>query len=51
MTIMRRTLPSTRLRHLGALAALAALVLAACIGLQAQAETLQPAASLATTGK
>lgn len=48
---MRRPLPSTRLRHLGALAALAALVLAACIGLQANAEPLQPAASHATAGK
>jgi ferric-dicitrate binding protein FerR (iron transport regulator) len=41
--IMRRPLPSTRRRHLGALAVLAAIVALATIGLSAQAgTTLQP---------
>jgi ferric-dicitrate binding protein FerR (iron transport regulator) len=48
---MRRPLPSTRLRHLSALALLAALVAAACFGLQAQAEPSQPAQSHAATGR
>jgi hypothetical protein len=38
-TIMRRPLPSTRLRHLGAIAALAAVVVATSVGLQAHADT------------
>jgi hypothetical protein len=48
MPIMRRPLPSTRLRHLSALALLAALVAAACVGLQANAETTAPAPSHVT---
>lgn len=51
ITIMRRSLPSTRFRRLGALAALAALVAAACFGLQAHAEPSQPTQSHATASK
>jgi hypothetical protein len=36
---MRHQLPSTKLRHLGAIAALAAVVGATTIGLQARADT------------
>jgi len=36
---MRHKLPSTKLRHLGAIAALAAVVAATTIGLQARADT------------
>jgi hypothetical protein len=40
---MRHQLPSTKLHHLGAIAALAAVVAATTIGLQARAETrLEP---------
>jgi ABC-type glycerol-3-phosphate transport system substrate-binding protein len=48
---MRRSLPSTRFRRLGALAALAALVAAACFGLQAHAEPSQPTQSHAATAR
>jgi len=36
---MRHQLPSTKLRHLGAIAALAAVVAATTVGLQARADT------------
>jgi hypothetical protein len=36
---MRHQLPSTKLRHLGAIAALAAVVAATTLGLQARADT------------
>jgi len=36
---MRRQLPSTKLRHVGAIAALAAVVGATTLGLQARADT------------
>jgi hypothetical protein len=39
------------LRHLGALAVLAAVVALATIGLSAQAETTQPAQTQATAGR
>lgn len=48
---MRRSLPSTRIRHLGALAALAVVVALATIGLSAQAETTQPTQTQATAGR
>jgi ferric-dicitrate binding protein FerR (iron transport regulator) len=49
---MRRPLPSTRFRRLGALAALAALVAAACFGLSAHADTSLPAqATTAVAGR
>lgn len=48
---MRRSLPSTRRRHLGVLAVLAAVVALATLGLSAQAETTQPVQSHATTAR
>jgi hypothetical protein len=48
ITIMRRTLPSTRFRRLGALAALAALVAAACFGLSAHADNSLPTQAQST---
>jgi|GEM_PF-6056349 len=47
---MRRSLPSTRLRRLGPLVALALLVAAASLGL-AHADPVQPAASQAAIVK
>ncbi|WP_156328246.1 MULTISPECIES: hypothetical protein [unclassified Massilia] len=44
---MRRSLPSTRIRRLGVLAALAALVAAASFGLSVHAEPSAPAQSQA----
>lgn len=48
---MRRPLPSTRRRHLGALAVLAAVVALVTIGLSAQAETSLQPYSQSTAGR